>query len=124
MDDVLRERGLERTVARALPYFVTALTLTAETDYVVTVSERIAKALAPGLGLKILEVPVPLRPYALSLVWHPRFDGDEGHRFLREVLARAAAETAGDHHEGPRTRLDASDPTSGQARRRPRRLPA
>ena len=123
LDDVLRERGLERTVARAVPYFVTALTLTAETDYVVTVSERMAKALAPRLGLKIFEVPVPLRPYALSLVWHPRFDGDEGHRFLREVLARAAAETAGNHHEAPRMRLDASDPTSGQARRRPRRLP-
>ena len=28
---------------------------------------------------------------------------------------------SGDQHEAPRTRLDASDPTSGQARRRPRR---
>ena len=121
IDDVLRERGLSRNVARAVPYFVTALQLTAQTDYVLTVSERIARQLAPKFGLKIFEVPISLRPYALSLVWHPRFDGDAGHRFLREVFTRAARELAGDHHGAPRTRLDASDPTSGHARRRPRR---
>lgn len=121
IDDVLREKGLSRSVARAVPYFVTALQLTAQTDYVLTVSERIAKKLAPTLGLKLLDAPIPLRPYALSLVWHPRFDGDAGHRFLREVFTRAARELASDQHGEPRTRLDASDPTSGHARKRPRR---
>lgn len=120
IDDVLRERGLYRRVVRAVPYFVTALQLAMETDYVVTISERIAARLAPGFGLKLLEAPLKLRPYALSLVWHPRFDGDAGHRFLREVFARAARETAGDHHDEPRTRLDIGA-TSGQRRKRQRR---
>lgn len=120
LDDVLRERGLTRTVARAVPYFVTALQLVAETDYVLTISERIAKRFAGSLSLELLEVPVKLRPYALSLVWHPRVDGDAAHRFLRDVFVRAAQEAAGERHEAPRTRLDASDPTSGQTRRRPR----
>lgn len=122
VDDVLAERGLVRKVARAVPYFVTALQLVAHTDYVLTISERIAKRLAPGLGLEIFEAPLPLRPYALSLVWHPRLDGDAAHRFLREVFVRAAAEAAGERHAGARTRLDVTDPTSGQARkRRPRK---
>jgi DNA-binding transcriptional LysR family regulator len=121
LDDVLRQRGLSRNVARAVPYFGTALQLTAQTDYVLTVSERIARKLAPALGLTVLEAPLELRPYALSLVWHPRFDGDAGHRFLRDVFTRAAREAAGDHHDQPRTRLDRSDPTSGHARRRPKR---
>lgn len=121
LDDVLRQQGLARRVARAVPYFVTALQLTAQTDYVLTVSERIARKLAPTFGLVVLEVPVELRPYALSLVWHPRFDGDPGHRFLRDVFTRAARESAGEQHPAPRTRLDATDPTSGQARKRPRR---
>ncbi len=122
LDDVLAERGLSRTVARAVPYFVTALQLAAATDYVLTISERIARHFAEPLSLTILEVPVKLRPYALSLVWHPRFDGDAGHRFLREIFLRAATEAAGDRHEEPRTRLDATDPTSGQTRKRKRRL--
>lgn len=121
IDDVLRERGVSRTVARAVPYFVTALHLAAETDYLLTISERIAKAFAEPLRLAILEAPLPLRPYALSLVWHPRFDRDAGHQFLRDVFLRAAAQAAGDRHAEPRTRLDPTDPTSGQTRKRRRR---
>lgn len=121
VDDVLAARGLTRHVARAVPYFVTALQLTAETDYVLTVSERIARRYERALGLAVLEVPLPLRPYALSLVWHPRLDADPGHRFVRDVFFRAALEVAGERHDEPRTRLDVSDPTSGRTRRRPRR---
>jgi DNA-binding transcriptional LysR family regulator len=121
LDDVIHERGLTRTIARAVPYFVTALQLTAETDYILTISERIAKRFAVPLSLELLKVPLKLRPYALSLVWHPRVDSDPGHRFLREVFLRASKEVAGDRHEEPRTRLDATDPTSGQTRKRARR---
>jgi DNA-binding transcriptional LysR family regulator len=122
LDAVLRERGLTRTVVRAVPYFHAALQLAAETDYLLTVSERVARRFAGALSLTVLEVPLPLRPYALSLVWHPRLDADEGHRFMRDVWVRAAQQAAGERHEAPRTRLDASDPTSGQTRKRPRRV--
>lgn len=120
LDDVLRERGLSRVVARAVPYFVTALQLAAETDYALTVSERIARRHAAALNLEVLEAPLSLRPYALSLLWHPRLDADPAHRFLRDVFVRAAKEAAHERHETPRTRLDPSDPTTGQGRRRPR----
>ena len=121
VDDVLRERGLTRTVARAVPYFLAALQMACETDYLLTISERIARRYEGALSLQILEVPVRLRPYALSLVWHPRVDGDAGHRFLRDVFLRASREAAAERHDEPRTRLDRTDPTSGQTRKRPRR---
>jgi len=106
IDDALAERGLVRRVARAVPFFLAALRLTAETDYVLTISERIARALGPSLGLRALEPPLPLAPYALKLVWHPRFDGDPAHQWVREVMARAARGAAGDVHPGARTRLE------------------
>jgi DNA-binding transcriptional LysR family regulator len=118
IDDVLREAGHERHVARAVPYFMTGLMLVARTDYVLTISERIAHLMAPQLGLRILEAPLSLRPYALQLVWHPRLDGDESHRWLREALHRTAQQIASDVHANPRTRLDPTDPTSGVARKR------
>ncbi|WP_224241074.1 LysR family transcriptional regulator [Hyalangium gracile] len=121
IDDVLRERGQERRVVRAVPYFMTGLMLVSETDYVLTISERIARLMAPRLGLRILESPLPLRPYALQLVWHPRLDGDEAHRWLRDVLLRVSQEIASDVHPNPRTRLDPTDPTSGESRKRPPR---
>ncbi|MEZ4404908.1 MAG: LysR family transcriptional regulator [Polyangiales bacterium] len=123
IDDVLRAQGLTRVVARAVPYFVTALQLVSETDYVVTVSERIAKRFEAPLGLRLLEAPLKLRPYALSLVWHPRVDADPAQRFVRDVFLRASKEAARERHDRPRTRLDVTDPTSGQTRKRPRRAP-
>jgi DNA-binding transcriptional LysR family regulator len=118
IDDVLSAQGLHRFVARAVPYFVTALQLASQTDYVLVISERIARQFAPSLGLRILEVPLDLRPYALSLVWHPRFDGDAGHRFVREVFYRTARAITGALHEKARTRLDRTDSTVSNARKR------
>lgn len=105
IDDVLREKGLTRRVARAMPSFLSALQLVARTDYLLVVSERVARQLAGELGLRVLEPPLRLRPYALSLVWHPRFDGDFGHAYLREVFLRAAGQVAAERHEAPSTRL-------------------
>jgi DNA-binding transcriptional LysR family regulator len=116
VDDVLRQRGLSRTVARAVPYFLAALQLTAETDYVLTISERIAKKFADALHLHIMDAPLSLRPYGLSLLWHPRVHGDPSHRFLRQVFVRAAREIASDRHDEPRVRLDTTDPTSRPSR--------
>jgi DNA-binding transcriptional LysR family regulator len=116
IDDVLRERGRTRTVARAVPYFLTALQLLAQTDYVLTISERLAQRFAGPLALEVLEVPLKLRPYALSLLWHPRVDADEAHRLLargvrarrtrgRRRAARGAAHPPG--HLGPHLWPDA-----------------
>lgn len=121
VDDQLRLHGLSRNVARAVPYFVTALHLVAQSDYVLTVSERVVRALAPTLRLRVLAPPLDLRPYALSLVWHPRFDADPGHRWLRERFVDAAQATAGDAHPRARTQLDPGDPTAADGRTRPRR---
>jgi DNA-binding transcriptional LysR family regulator len=120
LDDVLHQRGLSRHVARAVPFFLPALYLTSQTDYLCTISERVATIMAPALGLRVVEPPLPLDPYALSLVWHPRFDGDHAHRLLREAFVGAAKASAGNVHPNARTRLDVTDPTSGQTRKRPR----
>lgn len=120
LDDELRARGLERRVARAVPYFLTALHLAAETDYLLTISERIAARFAPTLGLRTWPVPLPLRPYALSLLWHPRVDADPAHRFLREVFVLAAKEQAGERHEHSRRREEPARPRPrrGKSKRR------
>ena len=69
--------------------------------------DEIEHGLAPGtpLRLRILPPPLPLRPYALSLLWHPRFDADPAHLWLREKLLGAAKLVASDTHAHARTRL-------------------
>jgi DNA-binding transcriptional LysR family regulator len=91
VDDQLAARGLTRRVARAVPYFNVALGMAARGDYLLTVSERLARLCAPSMGLRILEPPLELEPYALSMVWHPRMDADPAHVWLRGVLVAATA---------------------------------
>lgn len=118
VDDVLAERGLTRRVVRAVPYFHAALALVSTTDYLLTVPERMATAAAPALGLRVLELPIPTKPYALSLVWHPRYDADLAHRLVRDALVRAAGEHAKGRHEEAETRLRPRGPTGTRPRRR------
>jgi len=118
IDELLAERGLTRRVARAVPYFQVALGMIPGTDQALIISERIARALGPGLGLTVLEVPLPMRPFMLSMVWHPRFDGDEAHAWLREQLAETARALAPEPHPDARRFLSPADPTTGHARKR------
>lgn len=90
LDEMLAERGMQRRVARAVPYFLAALLIVSQTDYILTISERIANDLAPRLGLRILEPPLSMEPYTLSLIWHPRVDGDPAHQWMRARLVEAA----------------------------------
>jgi DNA-binding transcriptional LysR family regulator len=41
-------------------------------------------------------IPLPAEQFSISLLWHPRLDGDPAHRWLRDVV-RAACKQTGMH---------------------------
>jgi DNA-binding transcriptional LysR family regulator len=92
VDTVLAERGLERRIRRIVPFFNSGLLLAAATAEILTVSDRAALALAPTLGLRVVEPPLPLSSYSLNLLWHPRLENEPANRWLRDVFVRAAKE--------------------------------
>ncbi|MGE5358691.1 MAG: LysR family transcriptional regulator [Bacteroidales bacterium] len=103
VDSVLAARGLSRRIRRVVPFFIVGLLQAASSDYALTVSHRAAIALAPILGLRLVEPPVPLAGYALNLLWHPRLENEPANRWLREVFVRAASEAMPDDpgHQAP-----------------------
>jgi DNA-binding transcriptional LysR family regulator len=101
VDRVLGDRGLRRRIRHVVPYFVTGLLMAAQSDEILTVSARAAAALAPLLGLRLLEPPLPLSPYALNLLWHPRLENEHANRWLRDVFVRSAAEAVPDAIAAP-----------------------
>jgi DNA-binding transcriptional LysR family regulator len=109
LDTLLAQRGIARQVGRAVPFFLSALLMAAESDAVVTLPERVARAVQAGFRLKLLDPPIRLQPYTLSLLWHPRMDGDEAHRWLREAMLGAARIAAPGSHPGARARLGAGE---------------
>lgn len=92
VDTLLAEHGLERRVARTVSTFHAAPHLLAQTDYVLTVSRRVAERLAGDLGLVQRKPPVAPEGYWIVLAWHRRHDEDPEHRYLRVKIAEAVAD--------------------------------
>ena len=90
IDQRLAARGRSRRVVRIVPFFSSAIELVAETDYLLTLPERLALHYADLFGLSVHETPVAVEPYALQLIWHPRHDGDDVHAWLRSVFVGAS----------------------------------
>jgi DNA-binding transcriptional LysR family regulator len=84
LDEALEALGLARRVACTVDSFASALSLARATDLVASVPERHTAALRDGLCT--LSLPVDARPFTLSLLWHPRMEGDQAHRWLRGVI--------------------------------------
>ena len=68
----------------ALPFLVAASNGTA------LIQERLARQLAPAVPIRILPCPFDVPPLIEALWWHPMYDRDAGHRWLRQLFAEAA----------------------------------
>jgi len=90
VDYALAKHGLSRTIVAYVPHFLVAPSIVAATDLVLTTGERIARRFAPELGLETFPCPVPLDPFAVSMIWHPRTESDSAGVWLRGVIEEAS----------------------------------
>ena len=93
VDDALARMGMRRRVAVALPHFLVAPHIVANSDLVLTLAARIAAVLVEPLGLAVLTPPAELglEGFVVSASWHERTHGDPARRWVREVIAEEAA---------------------------------
>ena len=91
IDETLEALGLSRTIVTTVDGFAAALALARGSDLVSTVPERHTLGLRDGMAT--FGLPVETCPFTISLLWHPRMEGDAGHRWLRQ-LVRQACDTA------------------------------
>ncbi|WP_405435273.1 LysR family transcriptional regulator [Streptomyces avidinii] len=95
LDAALADRNLRRRVAVVLPGHMAAMTLAACSDIVCLVPTAPPGGLgspltdaATTLGLRLLEIPLPLPPLTIGMAWHPRHAADGGHHWLRNAVRR------------------------------------
>jgi DNA-binding transcriptional LysR family regulator len=89
IDDAVREAGFERPIAVIVHGFSAALALARETELVATVPERHTAGLRRGMSTFVLPLAIPA--FTLSMIWHPRMDGDLAHRWLRGHIRNLCA---------------------------------
>jgi DNA-binding transcriptional LysR family regulator len=96
IEEALQLLGLERKVVTIVDGFSAALALARASDLVASVPERHTGRMRAGLNSFALPMPVP--GFTVSLLWHPRMDGDQAHRWLRGCvrdICAANAQSAG-----------------------------
>lgn len=84
IDEALAEIHLERKKAIVVGGFSTGVALTRETDLIATVPERHTGTLR--VGLHTFSLPFNTPEFTVSLLWHPRFQADPVHQWIRGVL--------------------------------------
>ncbi len=88
VDTVLARLGKRRRVAVEVPHFLVTPHLLQETDLVVTLAARVARAFETKFDLRIFPAPLDLDGFSMSLVWHERLHGDPAHAWLRGEVAK------------------------------------
>lgn len=95
VDEALKRAGVGRKVVAEVDGYSAALALVRGSDLVATAPFRHTAGLREGLHCFRLPFDVP--EVMISLLWHPRLDGDPAHRWLRECVRSVCAEQlAGD----------------------------
>lgn len=89
IDEALLLMGLERKVVTIVGGFSTALGLARASDLIASVPERHTENLRADMHCFPLPVTVP--EFTVSLLWHPRLDGDPAHRWLRGQIRNVCA---------------------------------
>lgn len=87
IDDALAKLGLDRVVTVAVANFADALAIVRTSDHVAAVPARLTEPARTGLFA--FDLPVTTDALAISLAWHPRFDSDPAHRWLRSIVREA-----------------------------------
>lgn len=87
VDDALFQLSLKRDIVAIVPSFSDALNVARHSDLIALVPSLCIEHIeARQEGLRSFALPVPTPEVTISAMWHPRFDADPEHRWLRQKL--------------------------------------
>lgn len=90
-DRALATMDRARRIAVSVPHFLAAPFVVAGSDLIMVMPERVARHYAATLPLRVLDPPLRIDGFPVSLVWHERSEHDAGVVWLRGVLTELCA---------------------------------
>ena len=89
IDEALDALGLKREIVTIVSGFATAVALARGSDLIASVPERHTGNLRAGMHS--FPLPVTVAAFTVSLLWHPRLEADQAHRWLRGCVRETCA---------------------------------
>lgn len=86
VDRSLAEQGMERKVQFSVPFFSSAFHTLCRTDMLMVIPEHIACNMQHQFPICFKPLPIAVPEHKYWLLWHPRFDHDPAHTWLRELV--------------------------------------
>lgn len=86
LQHALQTSGIQRRVAVRVGGLLSLPWLLPESELIATVPSHLARAAAGRFPLRYWPLPLPVAPYAIKSTWHTRLQGDEAHRWFRELV--------------------------------------
>ena len=83
-----RMAGATRRVVLSVPHFLFVPAVLERTDLVAMLPERLVR---DTVTLEVVEAPVEVPGYEMSMLWHERAHRDPAHQWLRECIAQATS---------------------------------
>jgi DNA-binding transcriptional LysR family regulator len=87
----MRMLGIEPHVQVVTENFLTVPGLIAGSGRVALLQQRLVERIPGGLGVRALPCPFEVGPLVEAMWWHPMYEHDPEHLYLRDVLTRVAA---------------------------------
>lgn len=87
----LRVLGVELHVQVMLESFLAIPEMVTGTDRISVLPRRLVEALPADAGVRALPCPFDAGPIAEAMWWHPFYDEDPEHEFLRDIVMQATA---------------------------------
>ncbi|HLW23926.1 MAG TPA: LysR family transcriptional regulator [Steroidobacteraceae bacterium] len=99
LDRAFWAAGVARRVAVRVAHTMGLTSIVSQTDLLVVVPHRLARACAALVDVKILDLPIDIPRFQIAQYWHDRFHIDPANRWLRRIFLRLygslpAADTA------------------------------
>jgi len=82
-DEALAAAGLSRRVALSVPHFLYVAAVVGSTDLVAMLPARLV---VDNPALQVVDAPVDVPGYEMSMLWHKRLHRDPAHRWLRQAI--------------------------------------
>jgi DNA-binding transcriptional LysR family regulator len=92
-DAVLERHGVRRTIAATLMSFTIVPEFLLGSDLIGVFTHRTAEYFVKHYPLATAPVPLEVTPIANHVIWHSRFNADEAHRWLRQRIELACADS-------------------------------